>query len=85
MLNVVGLPPDTTSRQAHKRWWWAVHNAVSEHAASTRGGHPWVYEAATDAQFAERYRQYGGRVKCQNPWCAPWHAWWLLWLLLWGV
>ena len=39
LLNEVGLPPlGSTSREEHARWWWRTHNAVSEHAASTRGG-----------------------------------------------
>jgi len=39
LLNEVGLPPlGSVSKLEHARWWWRTHNAVSEHAASTRGG-----------------------------------------------
>ena len=46
---------------------------VSEHAASTRGGHPWIWLSMTDQEFAEQYsKQYGGHLRCQNPWFLPW-------------
>ena len=39
LLNEVGLPPlGSLSKVEHAKWWWRTHNAVSEHAASTRGG-----------------------------------------------
>lgn len=41
VLNGIGLPPDSSEREAHKRWWWMAHNMASEHSAATRGGHPW--------------------------------------------
>ena len=46
---------------------------VSEHTAATRGGHPWVYPALKDAEFAEAFgAKYGApAVRCQNPWYLP--------------
>lgn len=41
---------------------------VSEHSAATRGGHPWLYPALTDAQMEEDFGQYSDRIRCQNPW-----------------
>lgn len=41
VLNALGLPPTSSSRLDHMRWWWRAHNMVSEHAANSRGGHPW--------------------------------------------
>lgn len=59
MLNGIGLPPDSSEREAHKRWWWVAHNMVTEHAAAARGGHPWVWlGAASEAEFAAEGAKY---------------------------
>lgn len=34
---------------------------VSEHAAATRGGHPWIWLAQTDEQMAETGRKYNDK------------------------
>ncbi len=44
---------------------------VSEHSAASRGGHPWVYSAQPDEQYAKQYEQYGGHLTCQNPFFLP--------------
>jgi hypothetical protein len=41
---------------------------VSEHAAATRGGHPWVYPPMTDADFEAQYGELSPHLRCQNPW-----------------
>jgi hypothetical protein len=75
VLNAIGLPPDTTEREAHKRWWWMAHNMASEHSAATRGGHPWIWPAAArDEQFAAEFGRYSPLLRCQNPWFLPWEA-----------
>eukprot|EP00884_Botryococcus_braunii_P013073 jgi/Botrbrau1/21767/Bobra.43_1s0157.1 len=68
VLNAVGLPPVSRDREDHKFWWWRSHNMVSEHAAATRGGHPWVYPPMTDADFATQYGKLSAHLRCQNPW-----------------
>ena len=79
VLNAVGLPPADSSRLAHERWWWRAHNMVSEHAAATRGGHPWVWPSMRDADFEAAYAEYGGHLKCQNPWFLPYEFVDLMW------
>lgn len=48
--------------------WWRAHNMVSEHAAATRGGHPWVYLASGDEEFARNFGKLSPHLRCQNPW-----------------
>jgi hypothetical protein len=36
IIEVIGIPPDSSVRQNHQRWWWRAHNMVSEHTAATR-------------------------------------------------
>lgn len=60
------------------RWWWRAHNMVSEHAAATRGGHPWVWlNADSNEAFAREAKAKFGSdlIKCQNPW-------WVCWLVV---
>jgi len=81
VLNVVGLPPETSEREKHKRWWWNVHNMVSEHTAATRGGHPWVWLAAdSDEEFAQLGAKYKTNlIRCQNPWFLPYDVALTMW------
>lgn len=44
---------------------------ASEHSAATRGGHPWLWPAATDAEMAAQFGRYSDRIRCQNPWFLP--------------
>lgn len=71
VLDAIGLPPESTSREEHKLWWVNAHNMVSEHAAATRGGHPWIWPAYSDADFAKKYGGVSDRLRCQNPWFLP--------------
>uniref|UniRef100_A0A383W1N7 Sulfhydryl oxidase n=1 Tax=Tetradesmus obliquus TaxID=3088 RepID=A0A383W1N7_TETOB len=79
VLNHLGLPPKSSSRYDHTRWWWRAHNMVSEHAASSRGGHPWVWPSQTDEEFSTQHAQYGGKLRCQNPWFLPYEFAELMW------
>ena len=81
LLSTEGLPPASSDRDAHARWWWRVHNAVAEHAASTRGGHPWAWPHRTDAEFAAEHGGLSGRLRCQNPWILPWEDAVAMWTL----
>jgi hypothetical protein len=72
LLNDVGLPPLSSSRLDHARWWWRTHNMVSEHAASTRGGHPWSWPHRTDDEFKAEYGGLSARLRCQNPFFLTW-------------
>lgn len=58
-----------------------AHRQVSEHAAASRGGHPWVWQSAPDAEFAATFEEYGGRLKCQNPWFLPYEFAELMWAI----
>lgn len=79
VLNNLALPPQSNSRFDHTRWWWRAQNMVSEHAANSRGGHPWVWQAMPDTEFEAMYAEYGGRLKCQNPWFLPYEFAELMW------
>ena len=73
VLDVIGIPPSSSDREEHIKWWYIAHNMVSEHTASTRGGDPWVYPALSTAQFEE---YYGASLNpqllhCQNPFFLP--------------
>jgi hypothetical protein len=57
----LGLPPQTNDGLQHARWWWMAHNMASEHVATSRGGHPWVFQLGEDG-----YAQY------QNPYYMAW-------------
>lgn len=81
LLNEVGLPPTSAARYDHARWWWRTHNMVSEHAASTRGGHPWAYPHQTDAEFAATHGDLSTRLRCQNPWFLEWEDAVAMWTL----
>lgn len=52
---------------------------VSEHAASTRGGHPGVYPAYSNEEYEAKYQEFGGHLKCQNPWFLPYEFVDLMW------
>ena len=72
VLEELGLPPASTSRDAHVRWWHAAHNAVSEHAAATRGGHPRVFPRLPLGAFAARFGGLNAdALACQNPFLLP--------------
>ena len=74
VLQVIGIPPESSSREDHQRWWWRAHNMVSEHTTSTRGGHPWLYPPLSDAEFAAEFGEPLGAadlLKCQNPFFLP--------------
>ncbi|KNC80241.1 hypothetical protein SARC_07394 [Sphaeroforma arctica JP610] len=49
VLNEFGFPPQTNDPYAHAKWWWQGHNTASEHTASTRGGHPWLFPHGDEA------------------------------------
>lgn len=70
VLNTIGVPPMTTEKEAHEKWWWLAHNMVSEHTASTRGGYPWIYPSLSDAQFKDYFGNLANNTEllnCQNP------------------
>jgi hypothetical protein len=55
---------------------------VSEHAAASRGGHPWVWLTAdSDEEFGSRAKQYSPLLHCQNPWFLPWEYAEIMWRL----
>jgi len=35
VLNALGLPPSSSSRLDHMRWWWRAHNMVSDPASQS--------------------------------------------------
>ena len=49
---------------------WKAHNMATEHTASTRGGHPWIFPAMLDSEFAEVGRSgiCLGRIRVAVPW-----------------
>jgi hypothetical protein len=71
VVNELGLPPDSTSREAHVRWWYYAHNAVSEHSAATRGGHPYLYPRMPRDAFQARFGSLSPQLACQNPFFLP--------------
>jgi hypothetical protein len=71
VVNELGLPPDSTSREAHVRWWHDAHNAVSEHSAATRGGHPYLYPRMPRDAFQARFGSLSPQLACQNPFFLP--------------
>jgi hypothetical protein len=52
---------------------------VSEHAASSRGGHPWVWPSQTDDEFRAEHAEYGQQLQCQNPWFLPYEFAEVMW------
>ena len=71
VLNELGLPPTSTARQDHVRWWYNTHNYVGQHTAATRGGHPFVYPRAPLGQFSQRFGALNPKLRCQNPFFMP--------------
>eukprot|EP00122_Pirum_gemmata_P000056 Pgem_evm1s42 len=39
---------ESFNSEDHAKFWWLGHNTASEHVASVRGGHPWIYEVDDD-------------------------------------
>jgi hypothetical protein len=71
VVNEMGLPPDSTSREVHVRWWYDAHNAVSEHSAATRGGHPYLYPRMPRDAFQQRFGSLSPQLTCQNAFFMP--------------
>ena len=71
VVNELGLPPRSTAREDHVRWWHAAHNTVSEHAAATRGGHPYVFPRQPLGAFKARFAHLSSRLACQNSFFLP--------------
>lgn len=82
VINELGLPPATAEREAHVRWWWNAHNAVSEHTAATRGGHPYVYPRAPLGAFAQRFQHLSPLLGCQNPFFLPYEQVQRMWTII---
>uniref|UniRef100_A0A0G4HZL4 Sulfhydryl oxidase n=1 Tax=Chromera velia CCMP2878 TaxID=1169474 RepID=A0A0G4HZL4_9ALVE len=70
VIKVTGMPPESTAPRAHAKWWWHGHNLASEHVATTRGGHQWVF------QLGE-----GGVKQFQNPFFMRWEDAVKMWTL----
>ena len=68
VLGSVGYPPDSTRREDHARYWNMGHNIASEHVATTRGGHPWIFQLANQSAGPFTGEAY------QNPFFMPYEA-----------
>ena len=65
VLGVFGYPPSSTEAEDHARYWNTGHNEASEHVATTRGSHPWIYQLANQSVGPNTGTAY------QNPFFLP--------------
>jgi len=49
VLGSVGYPPDSNDSTDHAKYWNTGHNIAGEHVATTRGGHPWIYQLSNQS------------------------------------
>jgi len=65
VLGAVGYPPVERNGTRHAMYWNLGHNIANEHVASTRGGHPWLY------QLANQSTGFATAADFQNPFFMP--------------
>ena len=73
VLSQFGYPPSSSKAIDHEKYWHAGHNEASEHVATTRGSHPWIYQLANQTSGPNTGSKY------QNPFYLPFdeaHAQW---------
>lgn len=73
VLGEFGYPPSSRNSIDHERYWNLGHNQASEHVATTRGGHPWMFQLANQTSGPYTASSF------QNPFFMPFecshHQW----------